>query len=197
MEERFHNLQISPIIKHLVSLLDVSTSQQMQYFGEDRIQEIAKYFNETLIYSKSYRRSPEGMDCIKTIVKQIYENDTKAKYLDIWQRIFTNEETVKECDNLLHLTEILLITPFSNRTLERMFSRMLRLKNDWRNKLGCDRSEALVRISEEGPIIENFNTGIAIESWYNEKVRRLSAGPQNYPKKREKHRKSKAHFYLR
>ena len=78
------------------------------------------------------------MDCIKTIFKQIYENDTKAKYLDIWQRIFTNEEKVKECDNLLHLIEILLITPFSNGKLERMFSRMLRLKNDWGNKLGCD-----------------------------------------------------------
>ena len=110
----------------------------MQYFGEDRIQEIAKYFNETMIYNKSYKKSPEGMDCIKTIFKQIYENDTKAKYLDIWQRIFTNEEKVKECDNLLHLIEILLITPFSNGKLERMFSRMLRLKNDWRNKLGCD-----------------------------------------------------------
>ena len=49
---------------------------------------------------------------------------------------------------------MLLITPFSNRKLERMFSRMLRVKNDSQNKLGCDRLEALLRISEEGPSIE-------------------------------------------
>ena len=130
----------------------------------------------------SYRRSPEGVDYI---VKPIYENETKAKYLDIWERIFTNKETVKECDNILHFIEILLITPFSDGKLERMFSRMLRVKNDWRSKLGHDRFEALLRISEEGPSIENFNPDIAIESWYNEKGRRLSAGPHNYPKKKK------------
>ena len=31
---------------------------------------------------------------------------------------------------ILHLIEILLITPFSNEKLERIFSRMLRVKND-------------------------------------------------------------------
>ena len=45
--------------------------------------------------------------------------------------------------------------------------------------------EACLRISEEGPSIQNFNHDIAIESWYNEKYWRLSAGPHNYPKKRE------------
>ena len=70
---------------------------------------------------------------LKTIVKLIYGNDTKAKYLDIWERVFTNEETVKKCDNILHLIKILLITHFSNRKLERMLSRMLRVKNDWLN----------------------------------------------------------------
>ena len=62
---------------------------------------------------------------------------------------------------------------------------MLRVKNDWWNKLGRERLEAILRISEKGPIIENFNPVIAIESWYNEKVRRLSAGQHNYPKKRK------------
>ena len=66
-----------------------------------------------------------------------------------------------------------------------MFSRMLRVKNDWQNKFGRDRLEALLRIKEEGPSIQNFNPDRAIESWYNEKVQRLSAGPQNYPKKRK------------
>ena len=155
MEERFDNLQISSIFKHLVPLLDVLTwPTDPTHFGEDRIQEIAKYINETLIYNKCCIEDlQQEWIVLKTIVKPIYENDTKAKYLDIWERIFTNEETVKACDNILHLIEILLITPFSNGMLERMFSRMLRVKNYWRNKLGRDWLEALLRISEEGPSI--------------------------------------------
>ena len=53
MEERFDNLQISSIFKHLVPLLDVLTwPTDPTHFGKDRIQEIAKYINETLIYNK-------------------------------------------------------------------------------------------------------------------------------------------------
>ena len=93
-----------------------------QILGEDCIQEIAKYFNETLIYNKfRIEDLQREWTVLKTIVTPIYENDTKAKYSDIWERIFTNEETVKECDNILHLIEILLITPFSNGKLEGCF----------------------------------------------------------------------------
>ena len=135
MEERFDTLQISPIFKHLLSLLDVSTwPTEGTHFGEDCIQEIAKYLNETLIYNKCHIKDLQReWIVLKTIVKPIYGNDTKAKYLDIWERVFTNEETVKKCDNILHLIKILLITHFSNRKLERILSRMLRVKNDWLN----------------------------------------------------------------
>ena len=125
------------------------------------------------------------MDCIKNNYQTNLSKWHESKYLDIWEHIFTNKETVKQCDNIWHLIKILLITPFSNGKLERMFSRMLRVKNDWRNKLGRDQLEALLRISEEGPSIENFNPDIAIESWYNEKVWRLSAGLRNYPEGRK------------
>ena len=50
--------------------------------------------------------------------------------------IFTNEETVKECDNILHFIEILLITPFSNGKLKRIFSRMFRVKTIGEINLG-------------------------------------------------------------
>ena len=154
--------------------------------SRNHFQEIGKNFNETLICNKCrIENLQREWIVLKTIVKPIYENDTKARYLDIWERIFTNEETEKECGNILHLIENLLITPFSKGKLERIFSRMLRVKNNWRNKLGRDRLEALLRISEEGPSIENFNPEIATESWYNEKFRRLSAGPHKYPKKRK------------
>ena len=57
----------------------------------DSIQEIAKYFDETLIHNK-YRVENLQREWIvlKTIVKPVYENNTEAKYLDIFKRIFSN-----------------------------------------------------------------------------------------------------------
>ena len=80
-----------------------------------------------------------------------------------------------------------LITPFTNAKVERMFSRMKRVKTDWRNKLGRDRLESLLRISEEGVSIDDYNPDRAIEQWYQEKVRRISsAKSHSYPKRRKK-----------
>ena len=74
---------------------------------------------------------------------------------------------------------------FSNAKLERMFSRMLRVKNDWRNRLSRDQLRATPMICEEGPDIEMFNPDVAISEWYDAKVSRLTLGPHNYPKKRK------------
>ena len=62
---------------------------------------------------------------------------------------------------------------------------MLRVKNDWRNRLTRDRLSASLMICEEGPDIEKFNPHVAIFEWYDAKVRRLTFGPHNYPKKRK------------
>ena len=81
MEERFDNLQISPIFKYLVPLLDVSTWPiDATHFWEDHIQEVAKYFDKTLIYSKCRVEDLQReWIVLKTIVKPIYGNGTKAK----------------------------------------------------------------------------------------------------------------------
>ena len=122
---------------------------------------------------------------LKTYVIPIRNNSPKVKYLEIWEHVFSNENIIEECKNVLHIFEILLITPFSNAKLERMFSRMLRLKNDWRDRLSRDRLSATLMICEEGPDIEKFNPDVAISEWYDVKVRRLTSGPHNYPKKRK------------
>ena len=122
---------------------------------------------------------------LKTYVTPIRNNSPKVIYFEIWKRVFSNEYIVEECKNVLHIFEILLITPFPNARLERMFSRMLRIKNDWRNRLSRDRLSATLVIFEEGPDIEKFNPCVAISEWYDAKVRRLTSGPHNCPKKKK------------
>ena len=107
-------------------------------------------------------------------------------YLDIWKRVFTNRELKSECKNVLHLFEISFVMPLTNAKLERMFSRMLRVKSDWRNRSTRDHLDSLLRINE-GESLKMFNPESAINLWFNDKVRRLTASLRvNSTMKRQK-----------
>ena len=91
------------------------------------------------------------------------------------------------CADVLHIINLLLITPFTYANVERMFSRMKRVTTNWRNKLRRDRLESLLQVSEEGVSIDDYHLDSAIEQWYQEKVRRISSAKSHcYPKKRTK-----------
>ena len=88
---------------------------------------------------------------------------------------------------MLHLFEILLVMPFINAKLERMFSRILRVKSDSRNRLTRDHLDLLLRIDEEGESLEMFNSEPAINLWFSDKVRRLTVSShRSSTMKREK-----------
>ena len=91
-------------------------------------------------------------------------------YLEIWPKLLRNKDVQASCSNVLHIIELLLITPFTNAKLERMFSRLNRVKTDYRNRLVQERLEHLLRIGEEGPEIEEFDADIFIGFWYEGKV---------------------------
>ena len=187
VEDRFEDISRSPLFNNLVSLLDVSSwPRDNLTFGMIQIDEISTHFTELFRNNGcDQTKFHEEWGILQTYIFPMLQNNPKEYYLNIWEKIFNDENVKRECQNILHLFEILLITPFSNAKLERMFSCMLRVKNDWRNRLGAERLEALLRISEDGPSIEDFNPDDSINAWYNEKVRRLSAKPHKYPKKRK------------
>ena len=87
-------------------------------------------------------------------------------YLEIWKSIFTNDNVKRECKNVLHVIELLLITPFTSAKLERVFSRMKRIKTESRNQLGQERLDTEIRVGEEGVNILEFNPDPYIEKWY-------------------------------
>ena len=119
--------------------------------------------------------------------------DRDVKYLDVWANVFKNFSLKSQCKDVLHLIELLLITPFTNAKLERMFSRMNRVKADWRNKLKRERLECCLRISE-GESVGEFNPDNGTQTWYEEKVRQISAArPHKYPEKRKKVGESTGH----
>ena len=108
------------------------------------------------------------------------------KYLKIWQTIWKNDIIQAECKNVMHIVELLLITPFTNAKVERLFSRMNRIKTTLRNRLSTARLETQLRIGEEGCPLADFKADEALEYWLNQKIRRLNgAKPRNYPAEKQ------------
>ena len=112
------------------------------------------------------------------------KSQTKIDYLEVWKSIFTNDNVKRECKNVLHVIELLPITPFTNAKLERVFSRMNRIKTESRNRLGQERLDTQICVREEGVNIIEFNPDPHIKKWYANKVRCTNgAKPRNYPSK--------------
>ena len=71
--------------------------------------------------------------------------------------------------------QILLIIPFTNAKVERLFTKMNRLKSIERNWLGRDNLDLPLHIGEEGPPSEEFNPKLVIYMWFLDKVCCLTA----------------------
>ena len=126
---------------------------------------------------------PNEWDVLKAYVLSMLTSIDSIDYLQTWSKRFKNKDVMSSCSNILHIIE-LLITPFSNAKLKRMFSQINRVKTDFRNRLDQKRLGTLLRIGEEGPEIKDFDPDCYINMWYQDKVQRVSAAkPHNYLKK--------------
>lgn len=75
--------------------------------------------------------------------------------------------------NVLHLVEIMLVTPVATAQIERQFSFIKRFLGDWRLSLNMMNTiEALLRICLDGPTCEEFDPQSSIEKWQAEAIRR-------------------------
>ena len=115
----------------------------------------------------------------------------------VWKGIFKNQGVVRECKNVLHVVRILLITPFTNAKLERVFSRMNGIKTDSRNHLGQERLDTQMHFGKEEVSILEFNPDRYTQKWYEDKVRRSNGGkPRNYPSKSQSVASSSDHVVM-
>ena len=68
------------------------------------------------------------------------------QYLDLWYKILSQNEAQSSLKNILALVRIILVIPVQTATIECGFSLMLRVKNDWRNKLTPQTLSQLIMI---------------------------------------------------
>ena len=93
---------------------------------------------------------PQQWDCVKAYLESILKSQTKIDYLEVCRSIFTIDNVKRECKNILHVIELLLITPFTNAKLEHVFSCMNGIETKLHNPLGQERLDTQICIGEEG-----------------------------------------------
>ena len=101
-----------------------------------------------------------------------------------------------ECQNIMHIFEILIIVSFKNAIVEHLFSRMNRVKTDFCNRLSRSRLDMCLHVGEEGPSIKDFELDHVINRWWTVKERCLKSRPQNYPTKKHPHLNSAKYVNL-
>ena len=93
--------------------------------------------------------------------------------------------------NILLLITLLFSVPVCNAKLERLFSHLRRVKNDFRSSLGEHRLTNILRILEEGPALGSFDVSAVVHLWQSQKVRR----PNQKRRAPYKPRKKRVKYY--
>jgi hypothetical protein len=83
--------------------------------------------------------------------------------------------------NILHLVHIMLVHPVPAAVCERGFSAQKRIKSDTRVSLHSDTVEDLIRISVEGPSLEDFDARESVGSWFSQGQRSRRPNYRSWP----------------
>ena len=103
---------------------------------------------------------------------QTYLSPGKTNYLKTWRRIFDSSRAKTDFKNVLLLVEICFVMPLSNAQLERLFSRMKRIKSKKRCSLSNERLGSLIHIGQEGMELSTETVMPAMSLWAEDKERR-------------------------
>ena len=193
MENRFKDLKEAPVYKHLCPILDTQSwpteESQLIAHGDESVMKLVQHFTALLQKTRCDVSKDTMLTEWSSLKLLISESYGKAvPYLDVWAAIFSLPAHSSKFSNILNIIELLLITPVSNAIVERMFSTMARMKPKLHNRMSRDKLDSLLRISEEGPQVKDYDPTAAIDHWYGQKKRRIGFGGHEYPKNRKNKR---------
>lgn len=112
VEVRFGDLKVSPVYKHLVSILDVnswpSDERSLVNYGDDAIKDLIELWKELLEGNGCVTTNIPAQwqwDILKNRMRPILAGVNQVKYLEIWPRILTNKDVKTQCSDVLHIID--------------------------------------------------------------------------------------------
>ncbi|XP_056107720.1 zinc finger protein 862-like [Rhinichthys klamathensis goyatoka] len=111
----------------------------------------------------------------------IFRNYMDKSYHALWEMMVTKLPFCSDYKNILHLVHIMLVLPVSSSVCERGFSAQKRIKSDVRGSLHVDTVEDLIRISMEGPSLQEFDAKEAVQTWISQGKRSRRPNYKGWP----------------
>ena len=147
-------------------------------FADKEVGEVFRRFRKPLQNAGVTLNEHEMLDEWHDLVEyaQTYLKPEKKNYLKTWRRIF---DMAIDFKNILLVVEICFIMPLSNAHLERLFSRMKRVKCNSRCGLSNSRLGSLLSIGQEGEDLSTSTVLPAMKLWDEEKIRRPNQKKEN------------------
>ena len=164
------------ILTHAVTLLATHGWERSSSpsFGHASLEAICNWFTIPLEKASiDVTLIQQEWDDMVEYAKQ-YLNLVQDDYKVVWWKIF-NSVDAKSWHNVLGVIELLFSLLLSNGHLERVFSQLKLIKNDRRINISEDRLDQLIRIGTDGPPIDKWDSLNAINDWYKDKTRRVTA----------------------
>lgn len=136
-------------------------TQDLVDFGNNMIDRLTSWFKPTLQKAGCDVDSiSEEWFSLKVLVNTTFRD---KDYTSVWEIMLTKLPYKEDFKNLLHLVEIMLVQPISAAQCERAISAQNRVKNSLRVALGSSTLEDLIRITAEGPSVEEFNPAPVVD----------------------------------
>ena len=136
-------------------------------FGDEEIATISVHFTTTVVKDILLQ---EWALFKHLLVSEFKEVSTR----DIMSTMSANTTFSSLYPTLSKLASIALIVPVSTADCERGFSTMNRIKTDPRNRLKMTTLDKLIRLSSEGPELDEFNFERAAMLWASKSNRRIN-----------------------
>ncbi|XP_060783092.1 uncharacterized protein LOC132890289 isoform X2 [Neoarius graeffei] len=132
-------------------------------FGDEDVAELVAHFREPLSRSGCDLAAVQNeWQGLKILVSQHFKD---KHYSGLWETMLTKEPYREDYKNILELVHMMLVLPISAAQCERGFSAQNRIKNSKRSCLAVSTTEDLMRISLEGPSLEDFDPSPAVDRW--------------------------------
>ena len=133
-------------------------------FGNDNIERLINWFEQALRTAGCEVDDilPQWQSMKITFNSQFRDKD----YNSLWKMLLSKEPYKSDLKDILHLVKILLVLPISAAGCERMVSSQNRIKSSVRASLKTSSLEGLIRISAQGPSLEEFDPLPSVNRWF-------------------------------
>ena len=142
-------------------------SEQFSMYGDDEIATVSAHFTVTVVNETLFQE----WSCFKHLLLAEFK---EMSIEETMSTLSAHSSFSSLYPTLSKLASIALIIPVSTADCERGFSTINRIKTDSRNRLKTETLDKLIRLSVEGPELDQFDFEQAASLWASKSKRRIT-----------------------